>query len=163
MTNDDLLSRAGDALFRLGRSFHRLPPLGGGGETGGAGPERSSLQVALAVAEGTADGGGVTVGRVAGWLGVEASTASRLVAGAVTAGLVARDPAASDRRQVALRLTPVGTATVEAARRYQRQVFADLTASWDAADRETFARLFPRFADDVTRRTTADRAANPRQ
>ena len=162
MPNDDLLSRAGDALFRLGRGFHRLPPLGGGAETGGAGPERSSLQVALAVAEGTADGG-VTVGRVAGWLGVEASTASRLVAGAVTAGLVARDPATGDRRQVALRLTPVGTATVEAARRYQRQVFADLTASWDAADRETFARLFPRFTDDVTRRMTADRAANPRQ
>ena len=162
-TNDDLLGRAGDALFRLGRSFHRLPPLGVDAGVTDAGRERSTLQVALAVAEGSADSGTVTIGLVAQRLGIEPSTASRLVAGAVAAGLVAREPAPGDRRQAALRLTESGAATVHAARRYQRQIFAEMTATWDKADRATFARLFPRFADEVMHQTAAERAADHRQ
>lgn len=121
------------------------------------------MQVALAIDAGTTTGERTTVGWVADWLGVEASTASRLVHGAITAGLVDRDAVTGDRRQVSLRLTDAGGTLVRDAKRYQRQIFDELTATWDQTDRETFARLFLRFADEVMRRTAAERAADRRQ
>jgi len=102
----------------------------------------------------------VTVGWVAAALGVEASTASRLVAQAITARLVQSSPAPTDRRRLVLDLTGTGIRLAHDARQYQRRVFDELTAEWDPADRETFARLFIVFAGDVITRASVERSTD---
>ena len=142
-------------MFQLGRSFTRLSVLPGR-ETADA-PSHVRVQLCLAVDLGRRAGGDVTVGSVADALVIEPSTASRLVGQGVRSGLVVTTPSPADRRRVLLGLTPAGDDLVAQARRYQRQVFDELTATWDPTDRETFALLFLSFSQDVARRADAER------
>lgn len=159
LQGDDLFGRAAEVLFQLGRSFARLPSLPV--DRDGPGVRQSLVQVCLAIVDGQAVGNDVTVGSVASALGIEPSTASRLVAQAVAASLVRSAPAAVDRRRLVLDLTGAGVQFAHDARSHQRRVFEELTATWDPADRETFARLFIPFAAAVIARTAAERAGDP--
>lgn len=154
--DDDLFSQAAESLFQLGRSFARLPSLPVDGD--GPAVRRTLVQICLAIVDGQVTGADVTVGSVASALGIEPSTASRLVAQAVAADLVRSSPADSDRRRLVLDLTGAGLRLTHDARIYQRQMFDDLTAAWGPADRETFARLFVPFAAAVIARATMERA-----
>ena len=91
-----------------------------------------------------------TIGRLAELLGVEASTASRLAAGAQAAGFVERAPSGSDGRRTVLTLTPAGEKLYETAFHFRLDLLRDLTSGWTAADRETFGALLSRFATAVT-------------
>lgn len=144
-------------LFDLGRSFARLPSIPSGDDDGGA-ARRSSVQVCLAVVSGQDAGVDVTVGWLAGALGIEASTASRLVTQAVAAQLVRSSPAPSDRRRLVLDLTASGIRLAHDARQYQRQVFEEVTSDWDSGEREAFARRFVGFAAAVIARTAVERS-----
>lgn len=53
---------------------------------------------------------GITIGRLAGQLGVTVSTVSGLVTKLVDRGLVVRTPSAQDRRQLPLQVTETGAA-----------------------------------------------------
>ena len=141
---DPLVDEASRALFDLGRFFARLPlrdRLAGG--------DRSRVLAALAVDAGEAAGREVSVGVVAEQLGLDPSTASRLVGQAVAAGILARGPSTVDGRLARLALTPAGRVLVADARRYQRAVFDDLTRDWSGEERREFARLFVRFVAGV--------------
>jgi DNA-binding MarR family transcriptional regulator len=144
---DALLDEASRALFDLGRFFARLPLRER--LAGEAGADRSRILASLAVDDGTAAGRDVSVGSVAERLGLDPSTASRLVGQAVAAGLLQRGPSPVDGRLARLALTPAGRDLVADARRYQRAVFDDVTRDWSDAERREFARLFVRFAAGV--------------
>lgn len=154
---DDLFDQAAEMLFQLGRSFTRMPLLPPDDAVAGG---RTQVQVCLAIAGGSDTPEDVTVGWVASALGIEASTASRLVAQAVARRLVQSAPSPTDRRRLVLDLTAAGADLVRGAKRYQRQVFDELTHSWEPAERELFARLFLVFAADVIRRATVERAGD---
>ncbi|MET8156641.1 MarR family winged helix-turn-helix transcriptional regulator [Sphaerisporangium sp. NPDC005289] len=91
----------------------------------------------------------VTVGTVAHQLGLDHSGASRMVRDAVEAGYLARATSERDRRRACLRLTESGEELLATARRWQRQAFDELTASWPEDDRRRFASYLRRLADDV--------------
>lgn len=151
--SEGLFDQTAIMLFQLGRSFARLPlPTG----EDGAASSRTAVQVCLAIVRGQDAGVEVTVGWVADELGIEPSTASRLVAQTIGSGFIQSAPDPGDRRRLMLDLTAAGIRLVHDARQFQRQIFDELTASWDPADREGFARLFIVFAGDVIRRTSAE-------
>jgi DNA-binding MarR family transcriptional regulator len=157
---ESLFDQAAAALFHLGRSFARLSVL-----PDEAGDDRNArshikVQLCLAIEVGQREGDAVTVGTIARTLTVDASTASRLVNQAARDGLIVTSPSSTDRRRLMLTLTPAGEELVTQARRYQRQVFDELTATWDPSDRETFALLFLSFSQDVIRKAAA-RGAGP--
>jgi DNA-binding MarR family transcriptional regulator len=100
-----------------------------------------------AVEEPEPQGGDVTVGLVAERLGLDASRASRLVAGAVAAGLVRREASQEDGRRSHLTLTDLGQRVLEVEQDVRRRFMAEGMASWSAADRRAFAELLTRFVE----------------
>ncbi|MEU6720939.1 MarR family transcriptional regulator [Nonomuraea sp. NPDC046802] len=111
------------------------------------GPEHDVLDVI----EGAS--GPVTVSTVAGALSVDQPRASRLVAAAVTAGLVRREADQADGRRSRLLLTEAGRAALEQAHRARQAMFARAMAGWPAGERAEFARLLTRFVEDTGRLT----------
>lgn len=145
-----VLDNAGRALFRLGRIFSKQPLRQLLTQHTARAVELSRILVVQAVEAGSAEPGReVTVGAVAEHLGLDPSTASRLVAETIRAGYLARAASPADARRVRLALTDAGRALAEDARRYQRAVFEQVTADWSERERREFARLFIRFADAV--------------
>lgn len=164
-TGDDpssVFDDAGQALFRLGRAFGRQPAHRTLAEQTGQAVELSRILVVQAVEAGTeASDQEVTVGAVAARLGVDPSTASRLVAEAIQAGYLARATSPADARRARLGLTAAGRALAEGARRYQRAVFEQVTRDWPERERAEFARLFVKFAAAVAESLAAPAAPGP--
>lgn len=158
---DLLLAQAGQALFQLGRAFGRFPsgqqPL----DRSGRPVELSRILVVQVVAAHEADPahGAVGVGAVAETLGIDPSTASRLVAETLRDGYLRRATAPGDARRAQLTLTPAGRDLAEGARDYQRAVFERLTHGWPAEERDRFAAQFVAFAAAIT--TLLDTDATP--
>ncbi|NKY26566.1 MarR family winged helix-turn-helix transcriptional regulator [Nocardia gamkensis] len=105
------------------------------------------FRVLDAVADGSAD----TVGALAPALGVDQPRASRLVAQAVSAGLLERGADQRDGRRSVLRLTAAGNRAVAEARKGRRTTMAAAMADWTPAERADFARLLERFVDAMDR------------
>lgn len=147
--DDVLLDRAGKALFRFGRVFARLPRRDLLQAPTGWDVELSAILLVQAIEAIEAEGLAATVGGLAGKLGVDPSTASRLVAQAVRAGYLRRVALQRDGRAVGLALTEAGRELGAGAARYQRAVFDAATQGWTNDERVAFARLFVRFATGV--------------
>lgn len=94
-------------------------------------------------------GEGLGIGEVAGELGVEASTASRLVDRAERAGLVERARSSTNARRRVVRLTADGLALRQAAVGFRLAWLGGVLGGWSDADVATFADLLGRFADTV--------------
>ncbi len=92
--------------------------------------------------------GEATVTDIATTLGVDQPRASRLVARAVTDGLLERRADQADARRVLLHLTRKAQAALERAHTARQAVFARATADWEDAERAEFARLLTRFVAD---------------
>ncbi|MFF0494143.1 MarR family winged helix-turn-helix transcriptional regulator [Nocardia sp. NPDC003482] len=92
-----------------------------------------------------------TVTDIAQALSVDQPRASRLVARAVSEGLLRREADQSDARRVLLRLTPVARRALEQGHRVRREVFARSIAGWSSSERVQFARLLTRFVGDFSR------------
>lgn len=155
------LDQAGQALFRLGRIFSRHPLKDQLQRHTGQAIELSRILVTEAVATGSAEPDQeVTVGVVAERLGIDPSTASRLVAETIEAGYLARLPSQMDNRRLRLELTDAGRKLVANAHRYQRTVFEYVTRDWTEAEQQEFARLLIKFvasvADTHTQLITSD-------
>src|SRR5687767_14098918 len=119
----DDLDAAARALFGLGRTFARQSVRDQLREPSGRAVELSRVLIVQAVDEGvtapaegdstpdeggSGPGGEVTVGTVAERLGIDPSTASRLVADATRDGYLARSASARDGRRACLTLTEAG-------------------------------------------------------
>ncbi|MGV3526338.1 MAG: MarR family winged helix-turn-helix transcriptional regulator [Candidatus Sericytochromatia bacterium] len=131
-------TQAASALFWLGRHFARLPRP--------AGPAALSSCIAVVQSVAEAPAAPVTVGDVARRLGIEPSTASRLVAQTVQQGYLARLASPHDGRAVGLELTPTGQELRAQAEAHQRAVYQRLTSHWSASEQASFARLFVDFS-----------------
>lgn len=159
MTRDDdrSLTRTDAALLRLRRFWdvpRTRPAWTGSPDEHVEHVELSTVLVVEAVGRGARGGtgaGDVTIGTVAAAVGVEASTASRLVERAIAAGTVQRRPSTADARRAALTLTPAGEELRARSRQFRVRRLADLVQDWPEKDRDTFATLLERFADEVAR------------
>src|SRR5687767_7697907 len=100
--------------------------------------EGSTLLVCLAIAEQDTEGG---VNEVTTALGVAHSTASRLVARAVRAGMVHRGVSTVDPRRACLTLTPAGVRLVRASRDYRAARLREMLDGWSAPDIESLGDL----------------------
>jgi DNA-binding MarR family transcriptional regulator len=136
-----------EALLRLRRFLVLgMRPHGLAGRFRGAPVELSHVLVVDAVGRLGADGGEVTVRGIADHLGVERSTASRLVDSAARAGWVTTGPSTLDRRRTVVSRTDAGAALDERARTFRHAYLTGLLADWPAADVAELARLLHAFA-----------------
>jgi DNA-binding MarR family transcriptional regulator len=163
---DSVLVKIETALFHIRRIWAKPEIMRKLREQGPSGRpvQTSSLLVVHAVAQLCSDdgctapsppaeshGSDVTVGAVAERLGIDPSTASRLVGHAIDAGFVARRPSPRDARRANLQLTDAGRRLKEVADRFRRAYLAELLADWTDAERAEFARLLTRFTDAAVR------------
>jgi len=144
-------TRAGQALFRLGRMLGRHSMREQLTRSTGKTPDLSQVLVTEAVAITRAEQPDqeVTVGVVAERLTIDPSTASRLVAETIAAGYLTRTPSQTDSRRICLELTQAGEVLVEQAHRYQQSVFARITHQWPEQERQEFARLLSKFVSSL--------------
>ncbi len=97
--------------------------------------------------------GPVNLGAVARELGVHPSNATRVCDRLVAAGLLRRDEDPSDRRHLALTLTPKGRRLVDQMMRHRRAAVADVVARMPETQRRRLASALDAFASaagDVT-------------
>jgi DNA-binding MarR family transcriptional regulator len=88
-----------------------------------------------------------SVGDVAAELNVDASTASRFVAEAVSAGYVERTTCTEDRRRSRLRVTPAGRELLDRGAQVRLRLLSELTADWDESEVVTLATLLGRLGE----------------
>ena len=93
----------------------------------------------------------IGVNGVAEALGVDQPRASKLVAAAVTAGLVRREADQLDGRRTNLVLTTDGRDRLETVHRFRRERVAAAMEDWPDTEKETFAVLLTRFVDGLSR------------
>ncbi|WP_410786937.1 MarR family winged helix-turn-helix transcriptional regulator [Kribbella sp. C-35] len=91
------------------------------------------------------------VNGIATALGVDQPRASKLVAAAVTAGLVRREADQADGRRTNLVLTPAGQARLDTVHTHRQAHFTAAMADWTADERTTFATLLTRFVTALDR------------
>jgi DNA-binding MarR family transcriptional regulator len=104
---------------------------------------------------------GLTMSELAVGLGMEVSTVSRRVNALEERGLVERVTSTVDRRISYPTLTDEGAKVASVLEIGWREMLAEVTAGWSAADLENFANLFERFAEDFDQyaRTLVSRPA----
>ncbi|PRY42291.1 MarR family winged helix-turn-helix transcriptional regulator [Umezawaea tangerina] len=88
-----------------------------------------------------------TVTTIATALSIDQPRASKLVAKAVTAGLVERVADQTDGRRAFLKRTEAGRAASEEVHNSRRSAFDKAMSGWSDAEKEQFARLLVRFVD----------------
>lgn len=107
--------------------------------------EIAALRATEAVGDLAAGGTTPTIKDVATYLGVDHSTASRMVASAERHGLVERTPDTSDRRRITLNLSDKGEVVIEEIPQLRVQVLAEALHEWDDHDITEFRHLLERF------------------
>lgn len=93
----------------------------------------------------------VTVNDVAVELGIDQSGASRMISDAAARGVLAVEPAPHDARRRIVRITPKGTALLDAAHRWQESTFDTLTTGCTESDRVDFHRAMTQLLDASSR------------
>jgi DNA-binding MarR family transcriptional regulator len=135
------------AMFEIGRSLGRRD-LGRQVERRLGKPvDGSHLLVVDAIDEGTEHGEPPTVGRIAKFLDVHPSRASRMVKSAIRAGLALRVASQGDGRKSCLELSLRGREIVKAIRGARARYFASRMKGWPRGDRREFGRLLVLFAE----------------
>ncbi|MFC0622629.1 MarR family winged helix-turn-helix transcriptional regulator [Kribbella deserti] len=134
----------------LARLAARRPTRSGSGRgTTATAASGVGAEVLDAVEEAEEAGRPATVSSVAIALGIDQPRASKLVAAAVTAGLVRREADQADGRRALLVRTPAGRRLSAEVHTFRRQVADHAMADWPAGDRADFARLLTRFVDSL--------------
>lgn len=99
-------------------------------------------------------GPGPVISDVARTMGLEQSTASRLIATLVSDGLVTRTKNPNDRRSVLLGLSDAGHAALEESRFYRDQASTQVFRDWSATDLAEAAAVLDRIAQCVRARSS---------
>ncbi|MDW6063742.1 MarR family winged helix-turn-helix transcriptional regulator [Streptomyces sp. FXJ1.4098] len=149
----DDIERAMVAI-RRSQSRRSLARLAGGEDQDslrGAAARGAAFDVLDAIEAAEQSGTPATVSGVAAALAVDQPRASKLVAGAVEAGLVRREADQADGRRALLVMTESGRALTDEVRRFRRSVFAEAMAEWPETDRAEFARLLTDFVGALGR------------
>lgn len=139
------LAGGGPALFRLVRFWSRRWAAGVAHGSGSDSTRVGHVLVLEAIDAASGDGP-AQIGAVAVELGLDRSNASRMLASAVSAGLVTKTASPEDARRTELAMTPAGRQMLAAARAWQERVFAHLVADWPARDARRFASYLVRLA-----------------
>ena len=143
----DAVAEIDAALGRLRRSMARRSLGRRVLDQLGVAIEPAVVEVIDIIAEADAlEPAGVAIGTVAARLDVDPSQASRLVAESVRAGLVTRLASPGDGRRSVLKLTPAGSALIDATRRQKRALLLGHVADWNDDELAAFAALLARFA-----------------
>lgn len=143
------LAGAGPALFRLVRFWSRRWVAAAAGEMTGDMSRVQDILVLEAVDTASARLGEVSVTDVAHELGLDRSGASRMISAAVEHGYLTRAASAQDARRATLNVAPAGADILTDSHAFQEEVFARLTAAWDAGEATAFARALRRLADEM--------------
>ena len=106
----------------------------------------STLRVLRAVEQGRQPDG-ASIRDVAEYLAVEHSTASRLVATVVAAGLLSKSSAADDQRRCTLVLTEVGRKELLAVTERRRALVAETVSDWPEPDVDSLVTFLDRLAE----------------
>jgi DNA-binding MarR family transcriptional regulator len=128
------------------RTLARLATARGTGADGAAGAVADVLDI---IEDAEEAGERATVTSVATALNIDQPRASKLVATAVTAGLVRREADQADGRRALLVRTPAGRRVSAQAHAFRQQVFGEAMTSWPETDRAEFARLLSRFVESL--------------
>jgi DNA-binding MarR family transcriptional regulator len=153
---DVAVARGGPAFFQLVRFWSRRWAAAGVGVSGRCEDGRPGLApvghiLLLEAVDAAGRGGPAQIAAVAVELGLDRSNASRMLASAVSAGLVVKSVSPTDARRAELEVTPAGADVLAAARAWQERMFAHLVADWPAADARRFASYLARLAAQPTR------------
>jgi DNA-binding MarR family transcriptional regulator len=140
------LGQGGPALFRLVRFWSRRWAADAARDGAGDIAHVGHVLVLEAIDAGAA-AGSAAIGDVAAELGLDRSNASRMLAAAVSAGLVAKTTPPEDARRTELSMTADGRTLLTAARAWQQEVFAQMVAGWPAGDARRFADYLQRLAE----------------
>jgi DNA-binding MarR family transcriptional regulator len=135
----------GPALFRLVRFWSRRWAAHAAQDGTGNVTHVGHVLVLEAIDAASARGS-AAIGDVAVELGLDRSNASRLLAEAVSAGLVTKSTAPDDARRTELGTTAEGRTLLVAARSWQEEAFMHLVAGWPAVDARRFATYLKRLA-----------------
>ena len=104
-----------------------------------------------------------SIGEVASALGVDPSTASRLVEQRVGEGLLERHRSPADGRRTTLHLTDGGRALLAELKDARHDLLAEITGGWDVVDLEALETLMSRLADGFARLEAWADDAGPEQ
>jgi DNA-binding MarR family transcriptional regulator len=96
---------------------------------------------------------GVRVGELAGHIGIDETTATRLVDRLAAAGLVERRSVSGDRRVTLVGLTPLGAELVGDVARSRQRFFRDVLAALEPDERVELVRLTEKAADVLRERS----------
>jgi DNA-binding MarR family transcriptional regulator len=135
----------GPALFRLVRFWSRRWAAEAGRAVPGDAVQVRNVLVLEAI-DAALTRGSAAIGDVAMELGLDRSNASRMLAAAVSAGLVTKTVARADGRRTELQLTAEGRSLLATARAWQGDVFLQMTAGWPSRDARRFAAYLRRLA-----------------
>lgn len=100
-----------------------------------------------------AERGGVRVGELAERLGIDETTATRLVDRLQSLGLVERRPDEDDRRATLVGLTPPGEQLVAEVALERQRFFCDVLEALEPAERAELVRLTAKAADALRDRS----------
>lgn len=95
----------------------------------------------------------VTVKDVASALGLEHSTASRLLTETEAEGLISRITDPTDRRRTVAALTPTGRAVVEQSSAIRTWAIDTILCEWSTEDLDAFTQLVERFSTTIEARS----------
>ncbi|MDR8410080.1 MarR family winged helix-turn-helix transcriptional regulator [Nonomuraea sp. 3-1Str] len=144
--------------IRRSQTRRNLARLAAARQTTGSGADQETAAIAapgggaeiLDVIEEAEEGGdAATVSSVAAALNIDQPRASKLVAAAVTAGLVRREADQADGRRALLVRTPAGRRVSARIHAFRQEMYAEAMRDWPAADRAEFARLLAGFVESL--------------
>ena len=146
----------GPALFRLVRFWSRRWAADAARDGAGDAAHVGHVLVLEAIDAAFARGSAATA-EVAVELGLDRSNASRMLAEAVSAGLVTKSVSPDDARRAELGITAEGRSLLAAARAWQEEVFVQLVTGWPTQDARRFASYLKRLAHSSTSVEPGDR------
>jgi len=147
------ISDGGPALFRLVRFWSRRWAADAARDSDDDAARVGHVLVLEAIDASHAQGP-AAIRDVAVELGLDRSNASRMLAAAVDAGLVAKTVSRTDGRRTELRPTASGYELLTSARAWQQHTFTQLVADWPALDALRFAGYLQRLAAQQLDRST---------
>jgi len=153
-TDDDDLTGAGPALFRLVRFWSRRWVMQAATELRVQDLHVQDILVLDAVDAAARHGAEVSVTDVAYYLGLDHSGASRFVSAATEHGYLHRSPSATDKRRIALTVTDAGLDLLTSSHAWQNDTYSRLTAAWETHDATQFAHYLKRLAENLNDTTT---------